>query len=307
MFVQKSNAKFFTSIIIVFCPYLVIFMLLSHFELEEDEFQWAQRVQQICRPWFIWQQNYRKCLLNFMKTRQSWNHMHVAIGNCLGQSTFEMMNVKLLNNLDDVKLIIPPRSNNTPCTELTLGVGNDIGAERQLLKLVPHCVFYGADPILQSGKIFTEMGKYYEVAVSGHNGILKSSVLFNNVYSTKEVSNIEFVQFITQTIGYRTFDYFFLDNEGPEYDILPMLHRGGAVETNGIILCQISVELHGPLNAYGMNETKYDLVIKNLIAFSPFIPIWQAAPANHVRMFLFNAENEYCVENFLQSFCHSEK
>jgi hypothetical protein len=48
------------------------------------------------------------------------------------------------------------------CVKVTLGVGNNIDAELWLHKLAPHCKLYA---VLQSGDIFSEVGKYFQVAV----------------------------------------------------------------------------------------------------------------------------------------------
>lgn len=301
-----SNSILSKTAFFLLAPTIIVFVVLWKYELYDNALQLhlEVRTQKLCQPWFLWQQSYRNCLVNFMKTRNPWTHINEGIANCLGQTQFEHMNVKLLHNFDDTKLVITPYSNSTPCTELTLGIGNDIEAEKQLLQLVPHCKLYGADPILQSGKIFGQIGKYYEVAVSGHNGIFKSSVLANGTYSAKEVLNVDFIDFILNNVSQNTFDYLFMDNEGSEYELLPMFLRGGLIESNEITICQISAELHYPFELYGTNETKVNALLKNLLELSPLLPFWSNR-GYHLRLFLFNVENEYCVENFLQPWCHS--
>lgn len=271
-------------------------------------------VQHKCRPWLEWTQSYRRCVAKYLQSdskRSAWRNAHEAQTKCAGQSTFDMMNVNYLPNKDDVKLVILPlrneNSSNSECIEVTLGVGNDIESEEKLLELLPSCQMYGADPIHKVGRIFEKIGQYYEMAVGAVTGTFNASVLVGPGiwdYATKAVPTTAFVDFLKNNVKHTKIDYLFMDNEGAEYDILPLYFGPNSdARINDIVVCQISVEMHGPLANYGMTNDKYNELMRNILNSSPFIPLWSTAPANHVRMFLLNANDDYCVEKYLQKWC----
>jgi len=166
-----------------------------------------------------------------------------------------------------------------------------------LQKFVPDCKFYGADPILESGKIFKTIGPYYQTAISHVPGEFNASVLIKNVYVWQKVKAITLVDFLKNKLNLKAVDYLFMDIEGPEYEILPQFMSDGPIEEYGPI-CSINVELHGPLESYGVNDTIFASVIRQLFNNSRYIPIWIPPPARHHRMALIDWKSEYCVNKF---------
>lgn len=152
--------------------------------------------------------------------------------------------------------------------------------------------------------MYKEIGKYFEIAVSAEAGVLKASVLEGGKYHPKNVSTVTLVDFLRHYAKVDKIDFMFMDNEGAEYSLLWQFMRGGLVEKEGFSICQLSVELHGPWQSYGVDGTFYENLITALINNSAFVPLWSAPPQYHVRSFYLNVEDKYCVEKFLQSrFC----
>lgn len=248
-----------------------------------------------------------------MDKKSKWHELPNAIGSCLGETIWRTLNVHLLTNWDDTKLVILPsqldrcsKSIHFPfdCVEVTLGVGNDIDAEKKLRNLLPTCRFYGADPILASGQIFREIGTYYELAVADRSGVLEATVLENGSYHAKNVTAITFMELLTKYARVDHVDYLFMDNEGPEYAFLEQLQPNGPVAQSGISICQLSVEMHGPLQSYGMNETRFDELIQATIARTSYLPFWAAYGGVHIRLFFLDVRNQYCLSTFYKSkFC----
>lgn len=57
---------------------------------------------------------------------------------------------------------------------------------------------------------------------------------------------VDAVYFLTKMIGLKFFDDLWIDSEGGEYDMLPMLVKGGEFDQNGIVVCQMNIEMHMP-------------------------------------------------------------
>ncbi len=51
-------------------------------------------------------------------------------------------------------------------------------------------------------------------------------------------------------------DYLWLDIEGPEYRLLPQFYNSGEM-TRSITICQMNIELHGPLDKYNMTLDEF--------------------------------------------------
>lgn len=138
---------------------------------------------------------------------------------------------------------------------MTGGVGNDILAETSLQNYLPNTKFYGSDPIEESGKIFKEIGQYHQIALSSKSATVNSSVLIGVKYVWRKVEAVTIETFLEKTRSLNV-DYLFLDIEGAEYDILPQMVEDGS-ETKSAVICQINIELHGPLKAYDMDSSGF--------------------------------------------------
>lgn len=193
------------------------------------------------------------------------------------------------------------------CVLVTIGIGGDILSEEKLKDRLPKCRLYGADPINASGEIYTKVGKYYQLAVSDVSGSKLANVLTNPekifTYSVAKVPHISFKDFLQIKANVNVVDFLFLDGEGSEYKILPQMQIGGELDRGNITICQLSVELHGPVEDYGFTKDQWDLFMRNFLLKSNYLPLWTPYPANHHRMFFVNYANRICIEKFFKYWC----
>ena len=183
-------------------------------------------------------------------------------------------------------------------TSITLGIGNDIGVEKQLQKLLPNLKFFGADPIPESGNIFKSIGSYREIAIGSKNGTENGSVLVGGKYIGKQLNTISLVEFLTNTLPRHYVDFLNMDIEGLEYKILPEFYYNGSLEKGGFVFCQINLELHGPLEQYGMNDMKFSKLVKTFLDESKYVPLWVLPPYSHNRMVLLDWQSSECFDKF---------
>ncbi|KAK6042843.1 hypothetical protein COOONC_19652 [Cooperia oncophora] len=97
--------------------------------------------------------------------------------------TTKLRNIKLVSirNKDEVKHCILSHDRD-PRVIVTLGVGTDIRAERELQQLLPEgSEFFGADPVATpNADIFSEIGTFFPVAVSDRSGLARSIIRADN-------------------------------------------------------------------------------------------------------------------------------
>lgn len=55
---------------------------------------------------------------------------------------------------------------------------------------------------------------------------------------------VDAVYFLAKMIGLNFFDNLWIDSEGGEYEMFPMLVKGGDFDQNGITVCQLNMEIH---------------------------------------------------------------
>ncbi|CAJ0558037.1 unnamed protein product, partial [Mesorhabditis spiculigera] len=64
------------------------------------------------------------------------------------------------------------------CAVISLGIGKDVEAERQMLTALPHCDFFGADPVNDTNAdLYPEVGRFFNIAVGASNGTMKAEIL----------------------------------------------------------------------------------------------------------------------------------
>lgn len=193
---------------------------------------------------------------------------------------------------DESKIAILPKNRNVPCVLITAGVGNDIGSEMRIRQAMPNCKFIGADPIRNSGIIYQQLGKYHEVALGATDG--EEMVAFKMLFKISQISgafNMSVMIFgkyqwkIVRTQNFSTFlrahtkpsdgviDYLWMDIEGAEYELLPLM-KSNAPVAKARTICQVNVELHGPLQNYSIkNVTTFRRVMEVILTESDFIPL----------------------------------
>lgn len=201
----------------------------------------------------------------------------------------------------------PDEKINQNCTVVTIGIGNDTNAEESLRIIAPHCQFYGADPIVSAGSLYDRIGRYFPFAVANRNNISEANVIVNSMnesYAKASVLHRDFVDFITKDVGRQVVDVLFLDGEGAEYVILPYLMKDGKAGRHGILVCQISVELHGPVEKYGLNISRWTQIVTDFLLQSDFVPLWTPQPQYHQRMILINSGANLCRRQIFGSKCY---
>lgn len=116
----------------------------------------------------------RECLsASTKKTEDLWYNLPAIVSECIDPVILtEFFEIKALENWDEQKIVITPvsvyvNSDNFRgiCSVVSLGIGGDIQAERQLRVYQPECEFYGADPIRQAGTVYLRIGKFFLLAI----------------------------------------------------------------------------------------------------------------------------------------------
>ena len=98
-------------------------------------------------------------------------------------------------------------------------------------------------------------------------------------------------------------DYLWLDIEGPEYALMPRFATGGSMNReDSRTICQINVELHGPLEHYKMNAEKFRNLTLQMVSETDFVPFSWVFVGHH-RVALFNWRSRECVRKFIDETC----
>uniref|UniRef100_A0A915J922 Methyltransferase FkbM domain-containing protein n=1 Tax=Romanomermis culicivorax TaxID=13658 RepID=A0A915J922_ROMCU len=201
-----------------------------------------------------------------------------------------------------LKLANPIGFNVPEWEDTCTGIGGDFEAEKKVKNYFPNCTFIGADPSYQSGKPFQDIGQFINVAVTDKNGTVTSLVLENSTYVNKQVRSIDFYTMLQYT-NTTDIDFFFLDIEGGEYSIIPLLSKKYLKNYH---LCQLSMEIHGFNNGeYGMTHEKFTKQIFDLLNESSYLPIFGQYVQNggFNRMFWVDYESNFCVEKYFHDYC----
>ncbi|PIO62988.1 hypothetical protein TELCIR_15431, partial [Teladorsagia circumcincta] len=106
--------------------------------------------------------------------------------------------------------------------------------------------FFGADPVTTTNAhIFGRIGKFFPVAVSNLSGLSYSTIRADNgSYVKRTVAHVHLATFLTQMVNRTRIDNLLMDNEGPEYDLIPMITIDNVLPEKNIVICQMNVEFH---------------------------------------------------------------
>jgi len=110
---------------------------------------------------------------------------------------------------------------------INLGIGDDIEAEKQLLKIFPKCRMVGLDPIFESGKVYQEIGLFLQTGVGkmgSEKAILEASVYKQGSYVMENVTSQSFDKILGK-LNEDVIDFLLFDAEGAEYNVIPALTR----------------------------------------------------------------------------------
>lgn len=119
----------------------------------------------------------------------------------------------------------------------------------------------------------------------------------------KTIQSVGLVEFLLQNVSAPIIDHLWIDNEGPEYGILPMFLHGKAIAQAGIQVCQMNVEIHWPLENQGRNLSAAGELIRAISTNSDMVPLLIHSPINHQRAFFFNANSNYCINKYVPNWC----
>uniref|UniRef100_A0AC34FU73 Methyltransferase FkbM domain-containing protein n=1 Tax=Panagrolaimus sp. ES5 TaxID=591445 RepID=A0AC34FU73_9BILA len=136
------------------------------------------------------------------------------------------LSIQKLRNLDEFKYIIFPKVLDSDCNTVTLGIGKDVVAEKQLLHKLGHCNFFGVDPDAEdSGQLYkdTVNGTFVQGLVGAKNGTYKATVLNGRKYVTRILPHFSFDELMLKHYRKNFIDYFFMDIEGNEFDLMKEL------------------------------------------------------------------------------------
>ncbi|CAJ0588764.1 unnamed protein product [Cylicocyclus nassatus] len=105
--------------------------------------------------------------------------------------------------------------------------------------------------------------------------------------------------FLRDMVNRTVIDHLIMDNEGPEFDLLPMIAVDNVLERNGITICQMNVEIHAP----GPQERLeyFATMMSDVLKAKRFAPIYNLY-WGHQRAFFINFEDPLCVEKYLVQF-----
>lgn len=112
------------------------------------------------------------------------------------------------------------------------------------------------------------------------------------------------IDFLENGVYWTTVDHLWIDTEGTEYSILPELLRGKTLSSeNGVEICQINVEFHGPVRDYSFDFQQFDELMRNIINSSDYLPLYVFEPLRHVRAYFVNVKSKYCLTRYFSGRC----
>lgn len=158
------------------------------------------------------------------------------------------------------------------------------------------------------GEIFRQIGKFVAKAVGGSTGKVNASVLNQFGYQKVQMDQIALAELIAENIPNEALiSFFFLDAEGAEYTILPLLISEIIMNTPKgpkiAEFCQINAELHLGLEYYGTNKSSFEQLMQRIVAESPYLPLSFGHGGGHLRTFLINVRNPQCYQWFFRNIC----
>ncbi|GMT12216.1 hypothetical protein PFISCL1PPCAC_3513, partial [Pristionchus fissidentatus] len=169
-----------------------------------------------------------------------------ATDECYRHSSISERAIRSFRNLDETKFAVLT-NNSFESTLLTIGVGNDVYAEKSFREAQPNTKFFAADPISQiNKKLYSNLGQFFAVAVGNETKKSSASVLKNGYYRSESILHLDFYVLIKYLMKVDRIDHLWLDGEGAEYGMFPMFSRNGMFEIEKIVICQVNMEVHNP-------------------------------------------------------------
>ncbi|CAD6193465.1 unnamed protein product [Caenorhabditis auriculariae] len=225
--------------------------------------------------------------------KKLWERFSRAVSLC--SPRLHSVELGAFANTDEFK--VPLLAPSEDCVVLSLGIGKDVKAERRMRDRMSQCVFIGADPVNESNAdLFSQVGKFYNVAVGHKNGSFRSYVL-EDVYRYQEVAYMDLATFIKLNVNRKIVDQMMMDVEHAEYPVLPFLEKGGELSQRDIA---INIEIHRPtsedLQAFVGFLRRNSLSQQWIFINSEIHPFFK-----HIRLFMINGQNKECRRRFWEN------
>ncbi|KAJ1367769.1 hypothetical protein KIN20_028757 [Parelaphostrongylus tenuis] len=147
-----------------------------------------------------------------------------------------------------------------PSVIISLGIGADVTAEEKLKQVVP-----------------SVLGQYGPITIE----------------------HIDILTFIKKMVRRNFIDYIIIDNEGPEYDIIPMIAVEELFAKNDIVFCQINVEFH--VQGSEEHKAKFSKIMFDLLQVGRYAVI-RHQKYRYQLMYLVDFKDPQCVEKYLKQF-----
>ncbi|VDL61931.1 unnamed protein product [Nippostrongylus brasiliensis] len=187
----------------------------------------------------------------------------------------------------------------SPWSVVTLGIGKDVEVEKKLKEILPKgSVFYGADPVARGNSVrFSQIGKFFPLGVNNDTRVETARLLLGN----HKVAHVGIVSFLTNfTLTSDTLEIvFFL--QGAEYDLLPLLTKGGALDKHEIVICQVNVEVH---QREEKRRQMFSTIITRILLDRRYVVLHDSVykTCNNRKLFFVNFKSRRCVDRFIVPF-----
>ncbi|CDM63582.1 Methyltransferase FkbM domain-containing protein [Caenorhabditis elegans] len=232
-----------------------------------------------------------------------WAKFQIWTDECDRNAEIEQLNLVPLRNSDEIKFgLLPVESDllGSSSNLVTLGIGKDIDAEllykQKMNDIGRNLTFYGADPITDvNADLYSRIGKYFPFAVGGDAGYSTASVYVNGTYKNQDVVHVDLIYFFDRILKIKTYDNIWLDAEGAEYPLFDIFQSTGRLDRKGIKFCQMSLEVHSPSEP---QQIQFMELIKQIVREERY-GMHNNRNVGHMRMYLFNFGDSYCVKKFL--------
>ncbi|EPB71778.1 hypothetical protein ANCCEY_09142 [Ancylostoma ceylanicum] len=175
-----------------------------------------------------------------------WRNFENMTRDCTAASDVSKIVLSPFENRDETKYYVFSKNATEPSVVVSLGIGADVTAELQLKeKLGKGSEFFGADPVVTpNDELFSKVGTFFPLAVSKKTGLVQSGIREDDgSYRAMNAVSLDIITFLKEMVNRTVIDHMILDNEGPEYDIVPMIAVNNVFEDNGILVCHMNIEV----------------------------------------------------------------
>ncbi|CAD6188468.1 unnamed protein product [Caenorhabditis auriculariae] len=249
---------------------------------------------------------WRECFSQKLKDcrkdpEKMWYWVRSATNQCQNKTSFSNIVLTGIKNKDEMKYHV--YGDKTPGVVVTLGIGLDVKAETKLKETLPKGTkFFSADPIFEGNSdLYAPIGTYFPFAVGHEIAVSTANVLHKGKYKLMTMPHIDIITFLTKFVNETKIDQLLMDNEGAEYNILPMMGKDGEFDRHGIVVCQINTEIH---DADKSKKEKFLSIMNQIIDDGRYAFLVSYATVHH-RFFIINAQHPYCVQKFFKQFYDS--